>query len=211
MDRYKWAHKEGSDLVKRQVSGVDRVDWSKLPDIVVVALLACAFASVARRNYTRVSGLWLTGWLVIVLHFIAFLFMPSPGVLGETATLVGLSSLTWAGLLFMWASVPYRQERSSRWMFGVLAAVNAIYMVALISPGPGWLVDLSAVLLGAAPLALTLKKIREFNHPLRWITTLLNCGLVVFLLAVQHRPGNGVDLAIDGILFTVYFNCCIHF
>jgi hypothetical protein len=29
--------------------------------------------------------------------------------------------------------------------------------------------------------------------------------------AFQHRPGNGGDLAVNGVLFTVYIGCCIHF
>ncbi len=54
------------------------MDWGKLPDIVAVGLLASAFASVARRNYTRISGIWLTGWLLIALHFVAFLLVHRP-------------------------------------------------------------------------------------------------------------------------------------
>ena len=40
------------------------VNWIELPDLAAVALLAGAFASVARRGHTAVSRLWLTGWLV---------------------------------------------------------------------------------------------------------------------------------------------------
>ena len=65
------------------------MDWSKLPDIVAVGLLASAFASVARRSYTRTAGLWLTGWLLIVLHFTSFVFLPAPQWWGELADLVG--------------------------------------------------------------------------------------------------------------------------
>jgi diguanylate cyclase (GGDEF)-like protein len=35
--------------------------------------------------------------------------------------------------------------------------------------------------------------------------------LGIFLLAVQTRPGNGPDLALNGLLFTVYLGCCLHF
>jgi diguanylate cyclase (GGDEF)-like protein len=40
---------------------------------------------------------------------------------------------------------------------------------------------------------------------------ILYCSLSVFLLLVQHRPVNGSDLALNGVLFTVYFVCCLHF
>jgi diguanylate cyclase (GGDEF)-like protein len=46
---------------------------------------------------------------------------------------------------------------------------------------------------------------------LRWTTVLLYVDLSIFLLAFQHRSGNGADLALNGVLFAVYFGCCIHF
>ena len=96
------------------------VNWSELPDLAAVALLAGAFASVARRSQAQFSKVWLIGWLLIALHFAAFVFLTVPGMWGTLATLIGLCALVWAGLLFMWASVPYRQEISSRWMLAVL-------------------------------------------------------------------------------------------
>jgi hypothetical protein len=37
------------------------------------------------------------------------------------------------------------------------------------------------------------------------------CPLSIFLLIIQNRPGNGAALALNALLFTVYFGCCIHF
>ena len=186
------------------------MDWSKVPDIIAVGLLALAFVSVARQNYTRASGIWLTGWLLILLHFASFLFLPAPGVWGWTANFVGLTSLVLAGLLFMWAAVPYRQEKSSQWMRLTLIATNTFCLCALQDGVPPWVATVAAVLLGAAPGALALKYIRRFRHPLRWTVVFLYLGLGIFMLLTQHRP-DGADLALNGLLFTVYFGCSIHF
>jgi len=188
------------------------VNWSELPDLTAVALLACAFASVARRSPTPVSGIWLTGWVMIVLHFFAFLFLTLPGNAGIAAAVLGLSALIWAGLLFMWSSVPYRDEVSSRWMFGVLAVTNALYITLVsINPVPVWALTPAAVLLGALPLMVALAVVKRFNHRLRWINVGLYCALSIFILLVQHRLPNGTDLAEDAVIFTVYFGCCLHF
>ncbi len=186
------------------------MDWSKLPDIVAVGLLASAFASVARHNSTRTSGLWLTGWLLILLHFGSFLFLPAPGWLGTAADLLGVAALIWAGVLFMWASVPYRNEPSCRWMLPVLLCSNTIYLCAATEGGRPWVLDVAAILVATGPLAVCLSVIRRFNHPLRWVTVLLYAVLGAFLAAVQHRP-NGADLAINALLFVIYLDCCIHF
>jgi diguanylate cyclase len=188
------------------------LNWSVLPDLTAVALLACAFASVARRSPTPVSGIWLTGWIMIVVHFAAFLFLTLPGNQGIVAGIVGLTALIWAGLLFMWASVPYRKEESSRWMFVILAATNSLYIiVVLLDPTPEWALTPAAALLGALPLLVALSVVRKFNRPLRWILVGLYGALSIFILSVQHRTPNGTDLAQNAVLFTVYFGCCLHF
>ncbi len=185
------------------------MDWSKLPDVGAVALLTCAFASVARRGQTSVSGVWLIGWIMIVLHFSAFMFLPAGG---NFATFVGLSALTWAGVLFMWAAVPYRSKPSSRVMLAVMLATNTLYIGLLVyAPANSWTLIPGAILLGAAPLTLALITVRTLRHPLRWSVVALYCALSAFLLFFQMRPGNGSELALNAVFFTVYLGCCIHF
>jgi diguanylate cyclase (GGDEF)-like protein len=70
--------------------------------------------------------------------------------------------------------------------------------------------DPAAVFYCVLPLAIALVALRKFNNPLRWVTVALYTGLAIFLLGVQHRPG-GADLALNGVMFTVYFGCFIHF
>jgi diguanylate cyclase (GGDEF)-like protein len=188
------------------------LDWGKLPDLAAVTLLASAFAAVARRSQAPASALWLTGWVMIALHFAAFIFAPVPGLLGDIAAFIGIAALTWAGILFMWASVPYRKNGSSRWMLAILLGTNTLYIgIISMGPAPSWALTLAATLLGGLPLAVALLSVRRDNHPLRWTMVAIYCSLSVFLLAFQFRPRNGLDLALNAVLFTVYFSCCVHF
>jgi diguanylate cyclase len=190
------------------------VSWTTLPDLGAVALLTIAFGSVAWRGQTIVSRLWLTGWVMIALHFAAQIFTPAPGAWGTIASVIAYDALAWGGLLFMWACVPYRTRTSSRGMLVALLATNSLY-IALIStaPQPAWLLVPAAILYGALPVALALVSLRRhgFTHPLRWVLLLQQCALMVFLLAVQMRGANGADLAFNAVFFTVYFGCVIHF
>jgi diguanylate cyclase (GGDEF)-like protein len=188
------------------------VNWTELPDLAAVGLLAGAFASVARRNETRVSKVWLTGWVMIAIHFAAFLFMNAPGVWGVLFVTIGTAALIWAGTLFMWASVPYRNEISSRRILISLFITNTLYVSLLVVGNvPDWALNVSAVLLGALPLIIGLSTIKSVNTPIRWTVIGLYSSLSIFLLLFQHRPGNGGDLAINAVLFTVYFGCTTHF
>lgn len=188
------------------------VNWIELPDLLAVALLAGAFASVARRGHTSVSRIWLTGWLVIVLHFAAFLFVGTPGVWGNLAEAVGIAALTSAGLLFMWSTIPYRRQSSSRWMFLGLVLTNTLYIFLLDDClHADWALTPVAALLGVVPLTIALATLPKLKHPLRWAVVALYCALSIFLLFFQHRPGNGSALGMDAVLTTVYLGCGIHF
>jgi diguanylate cyclase (GGDEF)-like protein len=187
------------------------VDWSKIPDLAAVAVLTCAFASVARRGQTTTSRHWLTGWVLIALHFGASVFLPAPGIWGTLALCIVMVSLTSAGVLFMWASVPYRTERSSHWMFISVLSTNVLYVVLISSDQPRWwALNGAAILFGAAPMTIALTARRDFTHLLRWLLVGIYSLLAVFLLVVQNRPGTGPLLASNAVLFTVYFSCCLH-
>src|SRR5208337_2634761 len=130
-----------ADSIKEQrfTLEVGVVDWSKIPDVGAVTLLACAFASVARHNHTPASKLWLTAWAMIAFHFVASMFIPVTGIGGTVALFFTLTSLTWAGVLFMCASVPYRQQKSSSIMLALLIAVNTLYVgIAVAGPAFDW-------------------------------------------------------------------------
>jgi diguanylate cyclase (GGDEF)-like protein len=188
------------------------VDWSKLPDLIAVALLASAFASVAHRSHTRASLLWLIGWAMVAFHFAAFMFQGVAGVWGSLAGFLGIAALMWAAELFMWASVPYRIKRPNPWMFIIQLCTNTLYIgLVLIGPAASWALVPAAVLLGAAPIALSLLTLGTLHHPLRYVVVSHYAALSVFLLAFQHRQGNGSDLALNAVLFTAYFCCCFHF
>jgi diguanylate cyclase len=188
------------------------VYWSALPDLGAVALLAAAFASVARHSQTQMSRVWLIGWMMIALHFAASLFQNLLSIWGTLAGIVAISALTWAGLLFMWAAVPYRSEKSSRGIFASLLLANTLYLgLATLRPDLRWAFAPAALLLGAPPLIIALASRRKVQHRLRWYVVTLYGGLSAFLLVLQSRPVFDANIAVYAVLFTVYLGCCIHF
>jgi diguanylate cyclase (GGDEF)-like protein len=138
-------------------------------------------------------------------------FLPSPQPWGFIAELLGISSLVWAGVLFMWAAVPYRDNLSSRFMLVALLAFNTLYICALLDGRSAWIISISAALLGIVPLAIALACARTLNHPLRWSLVALYVCVSIYLSSVQHKVPNGPDLALNGLLCAVYLGCCIYF
>ncbi|MGD0097646.1 MAG: GGDEF domain-containing protein [Terracidiphilus sp.] len=188
------------------------MNWRVLPDIAAITLLICAFASTARRHYSAAARVWLIGWLMIAVHFIALLFAKVPGSIGLLGATVSLISLVSAGELFKTSIIPFRSETSSRWMTGLLLAVNALYITLLVvGARPVWILSVIAVLFGIGPLAITLAALPAGKYALRWSTVAQNVVLACFLLAFQNRPGNGANLALSAVMFTIYLGCSVNF
>jgi len=187
------------------------MNWSILADLVAIALLICAFASTARRNYSPTASMWLIAWLMIALHFLSALFTDLPGVWGALAQILNLVALIWAGVLFQTAVIPHRKELCSRVMMYLLLTANTLYLTLLFTSQPKWTLTMAAALFGLGPLAITLFALRRCNSRYRWSTVTVNLLLSVFLLAFQNRPGNGPYLAMNAVMVAVFLDCSIKF
>ena len=188
------------------------MDWSQIPDLGAVSLLAGAFASIAKQGRTRASRIWLICWLMICLHFAASIFAPLPGAIGNIADFVSLSALADAGILFMYSTIPYHDQISNRWMLMTLLSSITLYLGLLtVTPLRSWTLVPAAVLIGGAPLVIAVVTLRSFRHYLRWWLVGASSSLAIYLLCVQYRGVNGPDLALNGLLFALYAGCCIHF
>jgi diguanylate cyclase (GGDEF)-like protein len=188
------------------------MDWSKIPDILGIVALACAFASIVRQDQTPAHRLWLVGWSAIVLHFIASMFEDLHGVAGEIGTIVGLTSLTAAGFCFMWATVPSETNVRSRRLASVAFLTCSLYLGLASVPGvPGIVFDSAAVLIAVAPLGVALTYRRYGQHALRWLTVALHFALGAELMVLRRQAGGDPTLGVDAILFVVFLGCCIYF
>jgi len=192
----------------------DMLDWSRIPNVAMIALFLCAFASLERQNPTSSSRLWLSGWLLVLLHFIAAIFQNLPGFWGALAFIVQSGLVVGAGFLFMSAAIPDHRRASCRWMLGSLAAASALYIaIVRLAPGAGWMLTVTAALLGLCPLTIMLVSVRRGSHPLRWALVLIYCALSVYLLSVQNRPGDdpGNDPVVARHLMSlaVFFSCFV--
>lgn len=189
------------------------MDWSKIPDVLAIACLASAFFSISRRHRTAQHQLWLAGWILIVVHFLAFLFADLPGLPGLIGNGIGLVTLVVAGVCFMWATVPSETRINSRRLAIVTAGSMSFYCILALLPIPlpSWLLDAAAIAIGLAPLSVAIYYLRYSQHALRWLTVGLQFALGAELLVLRRQSHGDLSLCIDAILFVVYFSCCLYF
>lgn len=92
----------------------------------------------------------------------------------------------------------------------LIAGEFLLLVCILVLGGPRWLLNVSEALLGFTPLFMTLVFPRWSIPFLRWSMAIIHCALWVFLWQTRNLP-NSADLALNAVLFTVYFGCAIHF
>jgi diguanylate cyclase (GGDEF)-like protein len=188
------------------------MDWSKIPDVLAIASLSCAFYSISRRNRTPQQILWLTGWIMIVVHFIALMFIGLAGIPGEVLLIVALDALIAAGVFFMWATVPDESGIRCRRMATITLFSMSLYTALTCMPNvPGAAFDACAVFIALGPLAVALTYIRYSQHLLRWLTVGLQFALGAELLVLRYQMNGNTDLCVDAILIAVYLGCCLYF
>jgi len=188
------------------------MDWSKVPDVLAIASLSCAFYSISRHHRTPQQILWLTGWIMIVIHFTAFMFLKLTGIAGILGLIVGLVSLIAAGVFFMWATVPDQSGINCRRMATVTLLSMSLFTALASLPGaPGWAFDACAVFIAMGPLAVAIAYIRTSQHLLRWLTVGLQFALGAELLVLRRQMNGNTDLCVSAILFAVYLGCSLYF
>ena len=187
------------------------MDWHALPDILAGTFLVCAFASVCRYESTPGARMWITGWLMILLHFCLSVFHSTHLLLRIVLQTLGMGSLFWAGMLFMFATLPRPLLSSTRWMMWTLYVSNAVVVLRLVMPAsPEWFVVLSSLLPGIGVLTVFFMAGGGPNRFLRSMMVAIYTVLsVVMFLTRQLFLGS--EIAQYSLLATVYLCCCVHF
>lgn len=198
------------------------MDWTKIPDVLAMAALVVAFYSILRREPQHNEELpgtpfadskqWLFSWILILVHFIASMVVIQNNLWGSLVVAVTLISLVAAAVEFMRASVRYRGHISSLWMSAALGIPPSMYILFLVLPSaPNWLFVATSTVIGVGPLTVGLLAPRHLLGIPRYIVMTLYLLLGTSLLIFGPPRTQDADFALNAILFTVYFCCCLIF
>ncbi len=131
---------------------------------------------------------------------------------GSAVLAVTLISLVAAAVEFMRASVRYRSHISSLWMTAALGVPLSFYIVLLVLPNaPNWLFVATSVVIGLGPLTVGLLSPRHLLGIPRYVVMTLYLLLGISLLIFGPPRTEDATFALNAILFTVYFCCCLIF
>ncbi len=188
------------------------MNWNAIPDIAATGFLILAFSSVLNRNGVPGPVRWLIGWMLILIHFFALLFITSPGGWAKFSTIVSTVALLWAGVFFMWETVPYKSLKASRNMLISILVANLLHTIAVKLTTPSiLLLDLSAGLYAAGPMLVFLLTWRQVHPPLRIFLLCSYSALGFFLIYLDHFPHPSMLIAYAPEILLTYLICSVHF
>jgi diguanylate cyclase (GGDEF)-like protein len=77
------------------------MNFNTLPSLIALAILVVVFRAILRQSTSERLHLWLTGWILVLVHFVAQFVDVGQGLWDRVATAVGLNALALAGIAFL--------------------------------------------------------------------------------------------------------------
>jgi diguanylate cyclase (GGDEF)-like protein len=104
------------------------MNYSVLPNLIALAILVAVFRAILRQGTTERLHLWLAGWILVLLHFVAQFLDPGTGTWNRVASAVELDALLLAAVAFLISVASIAESDRRRQLF--LAAAVAIPSIA---------------------------------------------------------------------------------
>jgi hypothetical protein len=109
-------------------------NYAALPSLIALAVLVGVFRSILRRESSDQLNLWLTGWVLVLMHFVALFMDVGDGLQQRIWEAVLLDTLALAGIAFL-ISVSFKPEdRLQRALLALIIGLPALtYLNAVLS------------------------------------------------------------------------------
>lgn len=99
------------------------MNFNTLPSLVALAILVVVFRAILRQSTNERLHLWLIGWVLILLHFVAQFVDVGQGLWDRVATAISFNALELASIAFL---ISVSQAATTRGRQLLLAAAIAI-------------------------------------------------------------------------------------
>jgi diguanylate cyclase (GGDEF)-like protein len=184
------------------------MNFNVLPSLVALAILVAVFRAILRQRAVERLQLWLTAWILVLIHFVAQFFDVGHGLRDQVASAISLGALELASIAFLISMSPRaNDERRQLVLAAVLGLPALAYTTAVV-----WEVRAQAFYFGvvaAALLATSLLAWKWYQETPAYLAGLLVSStafsaVLVWLIARNH-PDFGINAILAGLNFVVAF------
>ncbi len=109
------------------------MNFNTLPNLIALAILVLVFRAILRQATNERLHLWLTGWILVLLHFVAQFVDVGQGLWDRVASAVALNALELASVAFLVSVSSAANDRRRRLLLAAVIGIPAVvYTDAII-------------------------------------------------------------------------------
>ena len=182
------------------------MNFNVLPSLVALAILVVVFRAILRQGAAERLQLWLTAWILVLIHFVAQFVDVGHGPWDHVASTVNLGALELASISFLISMSPQASSRRRQLLLGAILGLPALaYMTAVV-----WGLTAHSFYYGVVVVALTSTSLLAWNwyrDTSSYLSGLL-LGCVVFSsvlvwMVARNHADLGINVILAGLNFVV--------
>jgi diguanylate cyclase (GGDEF)-like protein len=182
------------------------MNFSTLPNLIALAILVVVFRAILRQGTSERLHLWLAGWVLVLVHFLARFLDVGHGLLDRLTSAVSVTSLEFASLAFLVSVSDAAPNRRRQLLLAAVIGVPAVlYTNAVIWEVTGSIFYYGVIVLGLAGASLAIWGFCEKITPyvIGMLTGCLGVSCGMFLVVARGKPELGIPLLLAAFNFTV--------
>ena len=182
------------------------MNFNTLPSLVALAILVVVFRAILRQGASEPLHLWLTGWILALIHFVAQFVDVGQGLWDRVASAVSLDALELAGIAFLISVSPVATSRRRQFLLAAVIGIPAVvYTNAVIWDVTNHIFYYGVIALafGAALLVVWnfYRKITPYVMALSIGCLGLSCAMVA--VVARGKPDLGIVCVLAALNFIV--------
>jgi diguanylate cyclase (GGDEF)-like protein len=180
------------------------MNFNVLPSLVALAILVVVFRAILRQGAAERLQLWLTAWILVLIHFVAQFVDVGHGPWDHVASAVNLGALELASIAFLISMSPRASNRRRQLLLGAVLGLPALaYTTAVV-----WELTAHSFYYGVVVVALTATSLLAWNwyrETPSYLFGLLLASVVFSSVLIWMVARNHADLGINVILAGLNF------
>lgn len=185
------------------------MNFNVLPSLVALAILVVVFRAILRQGAAERLQLWLTAWILVLVHFVAQFVDVGHGLWEMVASAVSLGALELAGIAFLISMSPRASDSRRQVVLGAVLGIPALaYTTAVVCGLTVPFFYYGVVVAGfAATSLLVWNWYRDVSAHVWYVagllfTSLAVCSILLWMIA-HHRIDLGINILLAGFYYVV--------
>src|ERR1022692_2867399 len=180
------------------------MNFNVLPSLVALAILVVVFRAILRQGAAERLQLWLTAWILVLIHFVAQFVDVGHGPWDHVASAVSLGALELASIAFLISMSPRAVAFRRQLLLSALLGLPALaYTTAVV-----WELTAHGFYYGVVLVALTATSLLAWNwyrDTPSYLFGLLLASVVFSSVLIWMVARNHADLGVNVILAGLNF------